>query len=114
MNSKKTIIRYKLKADRVAENENFIKAVFRQLHDTQPEGVSYAVYKLADGVSFVHIVFYETETQHKTFTSLQAFRDFQAQPKDRFEESPVVSEAEEIGSYAHFHQESPGIAGHRL
>jgi len=99
MNTKK-IIRYKLKADRAAENEQLVKAVFRQIHDQKPEGVRYAVYKLADGVSFVHIVFYETEEAHLAFTSLPAFRDFQAQAKDRFEESPVVSEAEEIGSYS--------------
>ncbi|HEX9511534.1 MAG TPA: antibiotic biosynthesis monooxygenase [Puia sp.] len=99
MNTKKVVVRYKLKADRVKENEQFIKAVFRQLHEMQPEGIRYTVYKLADGVSFVHIVFYETEAAHKTFNSLPAFRDFQAQAKDRFEELPLVSEAEEIGVY---------------
>ena len=98
MNTQK-IIRYKLKADRVAENEQRIKAVFRQVHDRKPEGIRYAVYKLTDGVSFVHIIFYETEEAHKAFNNLPAFQDFQAQAKDRFEELPLVSEAEEIGSY---------------
>jgi hypothetical protein len=97
--SKKVVVRYKLKADRVWENEQFIKAVYRQLHEKKPEGVHYSTYKLADGVSFLHILFYETEAAHKTFTSLPAFRDFQAQAKDRFEELPLVNEAEEIGVY---------------
>lgn len=98
MNTRK-IIRYKLKSDRVAENEQRIKAVFRQIHDKKPAGVRYAVYKLADGVSFVHMIFYETESAHQDFMRLPAFQEFQAQAKDRFEESPVVSDAEEIGSY---------------
>ena len=98
MNTQK-VIRYKLKADRVAENEQRIRAVFRQIHDRKPEGVRYSVYKLEDGVSFIHIIFYETEEDHQAFTNLQAFRDFQAQARDRFEEPPVSIEAEEIGAY---------------
>ena len=99
MNTKKIVVRYKLKANRVTENERLIKAVFRQLHERQPEGIGYTVYKLADGVSFVHIVTYETETAHKAFTSMPAFLDFQGQAKDRFEELPLSCEAEEIGTY---------------
>ena len=99
MNTKKVVVRYKLKADRVEENELFVKAVYRQLYERQPEGIHYATYKLSDGVSFVHILKYTTEAAHETFTSLPAFRNFQAQARDRFEESPLVSSAEEIGAY---------------
>lgn len=98
MNTQK-IIRYKLKSDRVAENEERIKAVFRQIHDKKPAGVRYAVYKLTDGVSFVHMISYETEAAHQNFTKLSAFQEFQAQARDRFEELPLASDAEEIGSY---------------
>ena len=97
--STKKIIRYKLKADRVAENEQRIKAVFRQVHERQPAGTHYTVYKLADGVRFVHIVSYETEEAHQALITLPAFRDFQGQDKDRFEEPPIPSDAEEIGAY---------------
>jgi quinol monooxygenase YgiN len=99
MNTKKVVVRYKLKADRVEENERFVKAVYLQLHERQPEGIQYATYKLSDGVSFVHILEYTTEAAHERFTSLPAFQNFQAQARDRFEESPLVSDAEEIGSY---------------
>jgi heme-degrading monooxygenase HmoA len=94
------VIRYKLKADRVAENEQLIKKVFLQIHDKKLQGVRYAVYKLADGVSFMHIIFYETNEAHKAFTDLPAFKDFQAQARDRFEEAPITDEAEEIGRYS--------------
>jgi hypothetical protein len=93
------IIRYTLKTDRVAENEQRIKAVFRQLLDKKLAGIEYAVYKLADGVSFMHILSYETASAHQAFINLPAFQEFQAQAGDRFEELPLVSDAEEIGFY---------------
>jgi quinol monooxygenase YgiN len=93
------IIRYTLKTDRVAENEQRIKAVFRQIRDKKLAGVEYAVYKLADGASFMHILSYETASAHETFINLPAFQEFQAQAKDRFEELPLVSDVEEIGFY---------------
>jgi len=99
MTTQKVVVRYKLKAHRVEENEQFVKALYQQLHERRPEGIHYATYKLSDGVSFVHILMYTTETAHETFTSLPAFRSFQAQTNDRFEELPLVSDAEEIGSY---------------
>ena len=95
----KIVVRYKLKADRVAENERLIKAVFQELHDRQPEGIRYTAYKLVDGVSFVHILIYETETAHKAFTGMPAFQDFPGQAKDRFEELPLSGNAQEIGGY---------------
>ena len=98
MNTKR-VIRYKLKADRAAENEQRIKAVFAQLHTKKPTGVGYTVYKLGDGVSFVHILQYETEEAHQAFVNLPAFREFQDQAKDRFEDPPIARDAEEIGSY---------------
>jgi quinol monooxygenase YgiN len=93
------IIRYTLKADRAAANEERIKAVFREIHDKKPAGVQYAVYKLADGVSFMHMLSFETESAHENFINLPAFREFQAQARDRFEEPPHFSDAEEIGLY---------------
>jgi len=93
------IVRYTLKTDRAAENEQRIKAVFLQMLDKKLPGIEYAVYKLADGVSFVHILSYERESAHQALINLPAFQEFQAQAKDRFEESPLVSGAEEIGFY---------------
>jgi hypothetical protein len=99
MNTQNVVVRYKLKADRVQENEHFVKAVYQQLYEGQPGGIHYATYKLADGLSFVHILTYATEAARERFASLPAFRNFLAQAKDRFEDLPLVSDAEEIGSY---------------
>jgi hypothetical protein len=96
---KKIVVRYKLKADRVKENEQLVRAVYRQLHERKPEGIRYATYKLADGLSFLHIAQYETEEARKALTNLPAFGEFQAHIKDRCEELPIAGEAEEIGAY---------------
>ncbi len=53
---KRVMVRYKVKADRAAENENYISKVFEQLKNDRPSGLRYASFKLNDGVSFVHIV----------------------------------------------------------
>ena len=52
---KRTLIRYKTKPERTAENEALIKAVFAELEANAPEGLRYMSLKLADG-SFVHFV----------------------------------------------------------
>lgn len=96
---KRSLIRYKLKPDRVPENEQFVKEVFRQLQETKPEGLRYATYKLADEVSFVHIVQYATEEARQQLVGLPAFKNFQMGIRDRCEEQPVVQEVIEIGSY---------------
>ena len=56
---KKVMVRYKVKPEFVAENERDIKRVFEQLATDRPSGLRYASFKLADGVSFVHIVSHE-------------------------------------------------------
>ncbi len=96
---KKNLVRYKVLASKVAENEILVKEVYKQLHETQIDGFHYATFKLADGVSFVHIAFVDNEEANKAFSNLTAFKNFQANIKDRCEELPVVSPITEIGSY---------------
>ena len=55
------MVRYKIKADRVAENERYITSVFEQLEREKPPGLRYASFKLEDGVSFMHVALVETE-----------------------------------------------------
>jgi hypothetical protein len=100
------MIRYKVKADRAAENERYIAAVFEQLHETRPSGLRYASFKLDDGVSFVHIVSHEAEDARNPLTELAAFKDFSADIKERCTEPPVAVNLNEIGAYRLFGNES--------
>ena len=99
---KQTMVRYKVKADRVAENERYITSVFEQLKREKPPGLHYASFKLDDGVSFMHIVSVETADGSNPLVALSAFKAFTADIRDRCEEPPVAVELQEVGSYAVF------------
>jgi quinol monooxygenase YgiN len=92
------IVRYKVKPDRVAENEQLVRAVYAELHDSRPAGLRYATFKLEDGVSFVHVAAH-SENAPNALSGLPAFRRFQEKIEDRCEEPPVLSMLTEIGSY---------------
>jgi hypothetical protein len=64
--------------------------------------VRYASFKLADGVSFVHIAFIDSADGGNPLTEIAAFKAFAAGVKDRCEEPPATSELTEIGSYGVF------------
>ena len=53
---KATVVRYQAKPDRADENQGLIEAVFADLEARQPEGFTYKVFRLEDGVSFIHVV----------------------------------------------------------
>jgi hypothetical protein len=99
---KRVMVRYKVKADRAAENEGYVKAVFAQLDRDKPGGIRYVTFKLGDGVSFMHIASVETSDGTNPLVALAAFKEFTAQIKDRCEEPPVTAELNEVGSYRLF------------
>lgn len=99
---KQMMVRYKVKADRAAENEGYIAKVFEQLKSEAPAGLRYASFKLADGVSFVHLVSVEAADGKNPLGELSAFKAFTAQIKDRCEEAPIATEMSEVGSYRFF------------
>ena len=94
------MIRYRVKAELAAENERLVKQVFEQLGRERPAGLRYATFKLADGVSFVHVVIDDAADGTSTLQKIPAFREFTAAVNDRTEEHPVRTELTVIGSYA--------------
>jgi hypothetical protein len=92
---KRVMVRYKVKPEAVAENEELVRAVYAELAETQPEGMRYATFRLDDGVTFVHINF----SDGASLNDVAAFRAFQEGIADRCDEPPKVSELREIGSY---------------
>jgi hypothetical protein len=93
------MVRYRVKPDRVAENEERISQVFEQLARETPEGLRYASFKLEDGVTFVHVVLDEEVNGGSTLRELSAFKTFSAGMLDRCEEAPVVTQLAVVGSY---------------
>ena len=50
------VVRYQAKPERADENQRLIEAVFAELNEHEPEGFTYKVFRLEDGVSFIHVV----------------------------------------------------------
>jgi hypothetical protein len=93
------VIRYRTKPEQAGENERLIRNVFAELSKEGPEGLRYATFRLADGVSFVHVAMVEGENP---LMSSEAFGAFQAGINDRCEEGPLPADATVVGSYRMF------------
>jgi hypothetical protein len=96
---KRIMVRYKLKADRVEENKQLVKAIFEELKAKQPTGLRYASFGFPDGVSFIHIASIETADGKNPLNLTAAFPIFTKDIKDRCEEPPVAVDLTEVGSY---------------
>jgi hypothetical protein len=94
---RRVMVRYRVKPDRVAENEELVRAVYEELHRTEPNGLRYATFKLDDGVSFVHVA--STEAGSNPLADVAAFKTFQQDVGERCDEAPVVTELHEVGSF---------------
>lgn len=91
------IVRYRVKKQRVAEHEKLIRAVFRELAETAPDGIRYGAFRQPDGVSFVHVAFVAAKAN--PLQAIAAFKAFTAEIEDRCDEPPVTVELAEVGVY---------------
>ena len=103
---RQVMVRYKVKPDRAADNEELVRAVYGELEQTQPAGLRYATFLLADGVTFVHLAAIDTDDGQSPLSDVEAFTRFQESIGDRCVEAPVATELREIGSYRLFEAES--------
>ena len=95
---KTIMVRYKTAEAHAHANETMVRAVYDELRSRAPAGLRYATYRLADGVTFVHIAKLETPDENPLVT-LPAFKAFQKGLKDRCVEPPVVMELSAVDSY---------------
>lgn len=95
---RQTMVRYKVKPERVAENEALVHAVYEELGRTEPDGIRYATFRLEDGVSFVHVAL-QSDDGPSPLTELEAFQRFVGGIRDRCDEPPAVSDLQAIGVY---------------
>ena len=94
----RVIVRYRVKPERASENVELVRAVYDELHETRPDGLRYATFKLDDGVSFVHLAQHDEDGADQ-LTRLASFKRFQEGIAERCDEPPVVSEVSTIGAY---------------
>jgi hypothetical protein len=95
---KTIMVRYKTSEAQAGANETLVRAVFEELRTRAPAGLRYTSYRLADGVTFVHVATVEA-VDDNPLIALPAFKAFQKQLKERCVEPPLVTEMSAIGSY---------------
>ncbi|MEV6160154.1 hypothetical protein AB0L53_58445 [Nonomuraea sp. NPDC052129] len=88
------VIRYQTKPESADENQRLIENVFAELATAAPAGLRYTSFRLADGVTFVHVV------NGEGLPELASFEEFQRELGYRLADNVTREEATLIGSYA--------------
>jgi len=96
---KTTVVRYQTKPERADENQRLIEAVFAELEERELDGFTYKVFRLEDGVSFIHVVIEHGIDDPDSLQEVPAFRSFVAGIGDRCDTPPVATGATIVGSY---------------
>ena len=96
--SKAVMVRYRTRPEAADENARLVQAVFQELNADDPGDLRYATFRLADGVTFVHVAF--TEDDDSPLQRSAAFKEFQQGVVDRIEEGPDRTEVTLVGEYA--------------
>ena len=96
---KATVVRYQAKPERADENQQLIEAVFAELDEREPEGFTYKVFRLEDGVSFIHVVIEHDVTAPESLQAVPAFQAFVADIADRCDIPPLATGATIVGGY---------------
>jgi hypothetical protein len=88
------MVRYRVKTDKIEENERLIGEVFRELKAKSPKDARDLVLKLSDG-TFCHLF----EDASKTIPGLTAFAAFRQGGEERRLDEPQQLEVTIIGNY---------------
>jgi len=94
------IIRYRVKPGQADANAELARAVYAELHQINPDGLSYATFQLDDQLSFVHVV--RSLHNPNPLLAVRAFGEFQAGIAERCDQQPVAEDLTEVGSYRFF------------
>jgi hypothetical protein len=94
-----TVVRYRTKPEAAEDNQGLIEKGFGELAARRPAGLRYASFRLADGVTFVHVASVETDDGANPLTATPAFSEFVREIADRVDEGPSASDAAVVGSY---------------
>ena len=90
-----TLVRYRAKPERADENQRLSAAVFDELRVTTPAGLHYAVFRLPDD-TFVHLAAIEDGA---SLSSVESFRAFTKDIRERCAEGPLPMEPHLVGNY---------------
>jgi len=90
------MVTYRVKDGLADDNAAYVRAVMADLEATAPSGVTYSVWLLDDGVTFVHLV----EGDSEPVVTSEAFQRFSATLADRRAAAPEQHDVSLVGRYA--------------
>jgi hypothetical protein len=96
---KATIVRYQAKVEDGDENQRLVETVFTNLDELEPAGFSYNVFRLDDGVSFVHVAIEHDVDRPGSLQDVPEFQMFLRDIADRCDVPPAASGATVVGRY---------------
>jgi hypothetical protein len=95
--SRTVVVRYRTRPEAADENQRLVEEVFAELAAADPGGLAYTTFRMADGVTFVHVA--RSDADPSPLSRSAAFAEFQRGVEARCVEPPVVSEAGVVGAY---------------
>jgi hypothetical protein len=91
------VVHYRTRPEAAEENVRLVEAVYASLAAAKPPRFDYTTYRLADGVTFVHVA--RLAAAENPLPSLPAFAEFQRHLQERCVEQPEPSVATVVGSF---------------
>jgi hypothetical protein len=93
------MVMYRVKDGRAEENSSYVREVMADLETRRTEGVTYSVYLLDDGVTFLHVA--QEEGEGGAIQVSEAFQRFTATLfEDRCAATPELHTMTLVGRYA--------------
>lgn len=93
------LIRYCVRPERAAENEELLRAVFAELVQVRPVGLVFTVLRLDDGVTFVDAIVTKRGEGRRTMLRLTALKAFHARLRERCVEGPTRAAATVVDTF---------------
>ncbi|HUJ65607.1 MAG TPA: hypothetical protein VLX59_08735 [Acidimicrobiales bacterium] len=94
--SRAVVVRYRVKADALAQNVELVRAVYDEPAATRPEGLRDSTYRV-DERTFVHVAV--IEGPGNPLDDVTAFRMFSAGISEPCQEGPQAAGGELVGSF---------------
>jgi hypothetical protein len=95
---KLTMVRYQVKPEKVAANEELVRAVYDELSARPVDGLRYGTFRSDDG-NFVHLAWVDPVLSSNPLLEVAAFQRFTEHIGERAVEPPVAVQLEEVGSF---------------
>jgi hypothetical protein len=96
---KTTVVQYQAKPEQADENQRLIERVFADLEEREPKGFTYKVFRLDDGVRFIHVVTEHDIDDPDSLQEVPAFQAFVDGISERCDVPPAPAGATIVGSF---------------